>query len=67
MREINTICTRRLHTIVLQWESKCGTMVSPGPKMLPGRMEQVRSSHMPLEFLTNFSASALLCAYASGN
>jgi len=41
--------------------------MSPGPKMLPGRMQQVRRSLMPLAFMTNFSASAFVCPYASGN
>jgi hypothetical protein len=41
--------------------------MSPGPKMLPGRRQQLRSPFMPLASITNFSASALVCAYASGN
>jgi len=43
--------------------------MSPGPKMLPlvMHMQQVRRSLMPLAFMTNFSASAFVCPYASGN
>jgi hypothetical protein len=41
--------------------------MSPGPKMLAGRMQHVRRSLIPLAFITNFSASAFVCAYASGN
>jgi hypothetical protein len=41
--------------------------LSPGPKMLLGRIQQVRSPSLPLAFMTNFSASAFVSEYESLN
>lgn len=41
--------------------------LSPGPKMLLGRIQHVRSPFLPLAFTTSFSPSALVSEYESLN
>jgi len=41
--------------------------LSPGPKMLLGRIQQVRSPSLPLAFITSFSPSAFVSEYESLN
>jgi hypothetical protein len=41
--------------------------LSPGPKMLLGRIQHVRSPYLPLALITNFSASAFVSEYESLN
>jgi len=41
--------------------------LSPGPKMLLGRIQQVRSPSLPLALITSFSPSAFVSEYESLN
>ena len=46
--------------------TKDGTSnLSPGPKMLLGRMQHVRSPLFPFDLITNASPSALVAEYES--
>jgi hypothetical protein len=48
--------------------TKDGTMsLSPGPKMLLGRIQHVRSPSLPLALITILSASAFVSEYESLN
>jgi hypothetical protein len=47
-------------------ETKDGTNnLSPGPKMLLGRMQHVKSPLVPFDLMTNASPSALVDEYES--
>lgn len=41
--------------------------LSPGPKILLGRMQHVRRPSLPFALITNFSPSALVSEYESLN
>jgi len=47
-------------------DTKDGTSnLSPGPKMLLGRMQQVKSPFLPFDLMTSASPSALVAEYES--
>lgn len=64
--EVNVVGKHTLDLLALAAETKDGTKsLSPGPKILLGRIQQVKSPPFPFACKTNASASALVAEYES--